>query len=388
MKYLLQTSFALATLSLMCVQPVFAMTLAEAEANCAKMKGQLTVTRAAVGVNYVCKVGGKAVLSGTATTPLATTPVVPRTDLTLPSQPGTVTGQPVKPEVAPVKPGVADEKSGLTLWPLFGPDLVVSLPNPMNGSVTVRNIGTLAAKETRLHLYCARAGAERPTASGCAGGSTWCGYPSTTDITGNHMPSGCNILRIPPLPPGGTYVYTVPSWSTLRWDSGTYEFVAKVNVPYNSKETSTGNNTANSTLTVAPRNEADLVAVLSNPNPTDSTLIVRNIGLVAAPPTRLLFRCYWRNAPPGPGAYSSCSGVQIPPPYAREYSLDRWDRDLVMNIPALAPGATWRLPRAFWRSLQWTSGTYRFQAAADIDRVVPESNEGNNWSIESTMVIP
>lgn len=88
MKYLLQKSFALAALSLMGVQPVFAMTQTEAEANCTKMKGQLTVTQLAVGASYVCKVGGKVVFSetGTATpkpttTPLATTPVVPRAGL-------------------------------------------------------------------------------------------------------------------------------------------------------------------------------------------------------------------------------------------------------------------------------------------------------------------
>ncbi len=119
MKYLLQTSFALATLSLMCVQPVFAMTLAEAEANCAKMKGQLTVTRTALGVNYVCRVGGKVVLSGTATTPLATTPVVPRTDLIIgPQTTPHTTPQAAPTQVVPITKQPKQPGSGPEVMPL------------------------------------------------------------------------------------------------------------------------------------------------------------------------------------------------------------------------------------------------------------------------------
>ena len=68
MKYLLQKSFALAALSLMCVQPVFAMTspvknfatIAQAEAECKKVAGprghgHLEVTRTiAVVARYAC----------------------------------------------------------------------------------------------------------------------------------------------------------------------------------------------------------------------------------------------------------------------------------------------------------------------------------------------
>lgn len=87
----------------------------------------------------------------------------------------------------------------------------------------------------------------------------------------------------------------------------------------------------------------------------------------------------------------SCIDVPIPPPYESEYY---WDSSgyLAMNIPALAPGATWRLPLAFWRSLRWTSGSYEFVALADSDQIVRESNEVNNRSPAhpnvSTMVVP
>ena len=89
MKTILLKSFALAALSFLCAQPVFAMALAEAETACKKANGQLVVTRVAAGARYVCKVGGKVVLSGTATpqaapapSQAAPTPVVPRVDLT------------------------------------------------------------------------------------------------------------------------------------------------------------------------------------------------------------------------------------------------------------------------------------------------------------------
>lgn len=299
-----------------------------------------------------------------------------------PTKPGTVTGQPVKPEVAPVKPGVADDKSGLTLWPPFGPDLVVSLPNPMNGSVTVRNIGVLAAKETVMQLYCTRAGwtgsRVRDADSGCAHvpGLTWCSY---TD----NFP-GCTVLRIPPLPPGRAYVYTVPSWSTLRWDSGSYEFGANVNPFLSLKETNTSNNTARSTLTVAARNEPDLVPVLNNP--MDGTLIVRNDGLAAASPTRLRLRCFYDFR--GSGINPMCP--EIPRRFAPEYSWDPsspYREYMFLNVPALAPGATYRIALPFWRFVRWLSGNYQFTAVADFDRVVLESNEGNNSGV-STMVVP
>ena len=319
-------------------------------------------------------------LGVTAAGPAIATDTKPKPSL--PSQPAVVTGQPIKPGVVPVKPGAAEDKSVLTLWPPIGPDLVVSLPNPMNGSVTVRNIGSLGAKETTLQLYCTRAGwtgsrASDPS-SGCAGvpGLAWCSY---TD----HSP-GCTVLRIPPLLPRGTYVYTVPSWSTLRWDSGNYEFGANVNPFLSLKETNTGNNTAKSTLTVAARNEPDLVPVLNNP--MNGTLIVRNDGRAAAPPTRLRLRCfyYFREA----GINPMCP--EIPPRFAPEYSWDPsspYREYMFLNIPTLAPGATYRIALPFWRFVRWLSGNYQFTAVADFDRVVLESNEGNNSGV-STMVVP
>lgn len=79
----------------------------------------------------------------------------------LPSQPGVVTTQ-------PVKPGVTDDKSGFTVFPF---DLTVSLPNPMNGTVAVANIGLgPTSSQSLLYLTCRRVGyTSRTNANaGCA----------------------------------------------------------------------------------------------------------------------------------------------------------------------------------------------------------------------------
>ena len=111
MKTVLQKSFALAALSFLCAQPVFAMTLAEAETACKKANGQLIVTRVATGARYVCKVGEKVVLSGMATpqaapTPsqAAPTPVVPRAGLIGDKRPELLWDKKAPTPVTPAQP--------------------------------------------------------------------------------------------------------------------------------------------------------------------------------------------------------------------------------------------------------------------------------------------
>lgn len=294
----------------------------------------------------------------------------------LPSQPGVVTTQ-------PVKPGVTDDKSGFTVFPF---DLTVSLPNPMNGTVVVANIGLgPTSSQSLLYLTCRRVGyTSRTNANaGCAPA------PAGLSPPFNWGDEFSTPIRLPRLQPGGRYVHTLPFWSTLRWESGSYEFRAVVQqLGLDKPERVTANNTASSTLTVPQWNQPDLVPVLNNP--MDGTLIVRNDGLAAAPPTRLRLRCV-RTSGQDNQSRMCATFIPIPPRYARDYYWDsrpQYGDYMYMNIPALAPGATWRLPQAFWSSLRWASGTYSFQATADFDGVVTETSEGNNPSNYSTMVIP
>ncbi len=140
---------------------------------------------------------------------------------------------------------------------------------------------------------------------------------------------------------------------------------------------------------------ADLVPVLNNP--MDGTLLVRNDGNAAARPSWLILTCRRKVViRPWPPTSIYCDDVQIPSQYASEYFWRRTEgyTNLVMRVPALAPGAVWRLPRAVWSALRWPSGTYSFQAIANPGNIeeVPEGNRGNNRSPappnESTMVVP
>lgn len=117
MKTILQKSFALATLSFLCAQPVFAMTLAEAETACKKANGHLVVTRVAPGARYVCKVGEKVVLSGTATPQAAPTPVVPRAGLTGGQRPELLWDKKASTPVTPAQPSMKPLASKITTVP-------------------------------------------------------------------------------------------------------------------------------------------------------------------------------------------------------------------------------------------------------------------------------
>jgi hypothetical protein len=120
MKYLLQKSFALAALSLMCVQPVFAMTLTEAKAKCTSMKGVFEVYPD--GVGYVCK-GNSGVLFSSPTA------VVPRSGLIIGPQSTPQTTPQAAP--TPVVPRVGLIKGG-TLW------LSASRPSYQNARLVTR----------------------------------------------------------------------------------------------------------------------------------------------------------------------------------------------------------------------------------------------------------
>ena len=140
-----------------------------------------------------------------------------------------------------------------------------------------------------------------------------------------------------------------------------------------------------------PTPMADLVPILNNP--MDGTLLVKNVGNAAArPPSWLILACRRKIGKLSTSLY--CDDVQIPSQYASEYDWVRGQFHdgpttlLYMKVPTLAPGEVWRLPRALWSALRWTRGTYTFQAFADSAGVVRESNERNNVSIESTMVVP
>ena len=161
MKYLLQKSFALAALSLMCVQPVFAMTLAEAKAKCSSMKGVFVVDPD--GVRYACKRKSGVLFS-------SPTPVVPGSGLIISPQTASQTTPQAAP--TPVVPRVDLIKGG-KLW------LSPSRPSYQNARLVTRP-GLLGAS---LEVTCG-GGKTYEISTGTSGGSCRVDTDSNGTVTG------------------------------------------------------------------------------------------------------------------------------------------------------------------------------------------------------------
>ena len=127
----------------------------------------------------------------------------------------------------------------------------------------------------------------------------------------------------------------------------------------------------------------DLISIL--PNPMSGVVIERNIGKCPAGPNKLTIVCR-KEGLTATGAGGGCA--QLPPTAGPEPFHDpAFPNALTINVPALAPGATYSFTIPFWGALHWNPGTYLFVAKADAANVVAESNEGNNVS-NSTLTVP
>ncbi len=124
------------------------------------------------------------------------------------------------------------------------------------------------------------------------------------------------------------------------------------------------------TLTVRCDGKPDLVPLLHTP--MDGWIAVKNIGTGNAGASRIFLKCR-KEGHTGPGG--GC--VDIPPSALAPPFLPGPDA-LVVNVPALACGATFEAKMPFWEKLVWPKGTYHFDATADATNLVAESNEGNN----------
>jgi hypothetical protein len=125
----------------------------------------------------------------------------------------------------------------------------------------------------------------------------------------------------------------------------------------------------------------DLIAIL--PNPMNGVVMEKNIGQCPAGPNKLTIMCSKQSLAAVGG------GCAEPPPTAGPEPLHdpAFPNALTINVPALAPGATYSFTIPFWAALHWNPGTYVFVAKADAANVVAESNEGNN-ATNSTLTVP
>lgn len=123
----------------------------------------------------------------------------------------------------------------------------------------------------------------------------------------------------------------------------------------------------------------DLVPEL--PNPMNGNVTVKNIGTGAAGASKFVLKCNKVGNVGGGGC------ADIPPALAAAYVDAAFPNSVVVNVPALAPGASFNHALGFWGALVWTKGKYQFNALADGGAVVAESNEANN-ATNSGLVVP
>lgn len=127
--------------------------------------------------------------------------------------------------------------------------------------------------------------------------------------------------------------------------------------------------------------QPDLVPIL--PNPMNGTVMVKNIGKCPAGPSKLTLNCQKQGVPVG--TRGGCP--EVPPAASAPYLDPMFPDNVTVNVPALAPGASFSHTLSFWAALTWTSGTYTFVGKADAANTVAESNEGNNTA-NSVLTVP
>jgi subtilase family serine protease len=124
----------------------------------------------------------------------------------------------------------------------------------------------------------------------------------------------------------------------------------------------------------------DLVPIL--PNPMNGTVMVKNVGKCPAAASKLTLDCHKAGVVGGGGG---CP--EVPATVSAPYHDPMFPDDVTVNVPALAPGASFSHTLTFWAALKWTTGTYTFVGKADAASTVAESNEGNNV-VNSVLVVP
>ena len=118
--------------------------------------------------------------------------------------------------------------------------------------------------------------------------------------------------------------------------------------------------------TIGRGKRSDLVPRLTHP--MSGKIVVRNIGNAPAGKTKLTLSC---DKLPGNGHCPP--GNTIP-----SYEDPAFPNRVVVQVPALAPGASYTHTLSFWSQLQWPPGRYKFVATADASGAEAERNEANN----------
>src|SRR5258708_15589350 len=121
--------------------------------------------------------------------------------------------------------------------------LVAFLHHPMDGRVSVKNIGTGVAGPSKLTLDCQLD--VRLSQGGCPDLPPWAA-PLYFDRA---FPKNATV-KVPSLGPGETFTHTLSFWNALKWTSGTYYFTVLADAEHTVVQRNRVHNKAVSTITV------------------------------------------------------------------------------------------------------------------------------------------
>ena len=125
------------------------------------------------------------------------------------------------------------------------PDLVATLPVPMTGQLTIKNVGTATAAATKLTMDCQKEDSAPDAQRTCPD------LPSEAAATYYDPAFPMNLtIKVPALAPGESFSHTLSFWSKFQWPSGKYKFTVIADAAHVLHESDVKNNIATSTLIV------------------------------------------------------------------------------------------------------------------------------------------
>lgn len=125
--------------------------------------------------------------------------------------------------------------------------------------------------------------------------------------------------------------------------------------------------------------KAELLPLLTIP--MTATIAIKNIGTGPASPSKLTLDCV------KVGVLSQMNSCpDLPPSVMATYFDSAFPNNATIQVPALAPGATFTHTLSFWDAFRWTTGTYKFTAVADASHTIHEKSSPKNIAT-STLTI-
>jgi hypothetical protein len=131
------------------------------------------------------------------------------------------------------------------------------------------------------------------------------------------------------------------------------------------------------TITTTPK-QPDLLVILHHP--MNATIRIKNIGTASAGPSKLTLDCVRIESR---SKMYSCPNLPITK--MQTYFDAQFPNNATIQVPSLAPGATFVHTLAFWSDMNWPVGTYRFTAVADAAHTLQVASIQNVAT--STLVI-